>query len=50
MGVIHYFLGIEVVSFSKGYLLSRSKYIVDLFEHARLISNKIVDTPLERGV
>ena len=43
-------LDIEVVSSSKGYLLSQSKYIVDLFERARLTDNKIVDTPLETSV
>jgi len=43
LGVLHYFLGIEVTSSSKSYLLSQSKYIFDLLERVRLIDNKIVD-------
>ena len=43
-------MGIKFVSSSKGYLLSQSKYIADLLERARLIDNKIVDTPLKTSV
>jgi len=50
LGVLCYILGIEVVSSPKGYFLSQSKYIINLFEHARLTNNKIVDTPLETSV
>jgi len=50
LGVLHYLLGIEVASSFKGYLLSQSKYIVDLFAGARLTDNKIVDTPLKTSV
>lgn len=46
LGVLHYFLGIEVSCSSKGYLLSQIKY-TDLFYHECLTDNKIVDTPLE---
>ncbi|GJW13119.1 retrovirus-related pol polyprotein from transposon TNT 1-94 [Tanacetum coccineum] len=47
LGLLHYFLGIEVVSSPKVYLLSQFKYIVDLFDRARMTYNKIVDIPLD---
>ncbi|GJX49709.1 uncharacterized mitochondrial protein-like protein [Tanacetum coccineum] len=43
LGLLCYFLGIEVASSLKGYLLSQSKYIVDLFDRAIIIDNKIND-------
>ena len=49
LGVLRYFFSIEVAS-SKGYLLSRSKYIPDLFERVQLTNNKIIDTTLETSV
>ncbi|GJZ58695.1 putative nucleotidyltransferase, ribonuclease H [Tanacetum coccineum] len=47
LGLLHYFLGIKVASPLKGYLLSQSKYISDLFDRARMIDNKIVDIPID---
>ncbi|KAI3755837.1 hypothetical protein L1987_55646 [Smallanthus sonchifolius] len=47
LGLLRYFLGIEVAQSKKGYLLSHTKYISDLFHRARLFDNRIADTPLE---
>jgi len=50
LGVLRYFLGIEVASSPKIYLLFLYKYTTDQFEHARLTNEKIVDTSLEKSV
>ena len=47
LGSLLYFLGIEVASSPKGYLLSQSKYISDIFERSRITDNKTADTPIE---
>ncbi|GJS58058.1 uncharacterized mitochondrial protein-like protein [Tanacetum coccineum] len=43
LSLLCYFLGIKVASSPKGYLLSQSKYIADLFERSRMTDNKIDD-------
>nr|GEV79116.1 uncharacterized mitochondrial protein AtMg00810-like [Tanacetum cinerariifolium] len=47
LGLLCYFLGIEVASLPKGYLLSQSKYIADLFGRARMTNNKFGDIPID---
>ncbi|GFZ15868.1 hypothetical protein Acr_25g0002770 [Actinidia rufa] len=47
LGPLRYFLGIEVASSPKGYLLSQTKYITHILHHANLMDDKTVDTPLE---
>ena len=46
LGLLCYFLDIEVTSSPKGYLFSQSNYIVDLFD-SQISDNKIEDTPLD---
>ena len=40
-GSIQYFLSIEVASSLKGYLLSQSKYIIDILDHVHLIDTAL---------
>ena len=47
LGPLRYFFSIEVTYSPRGYLLSHSKYVVDILERARLTDNKTVDTPIE---
>ena len=47
LGSLGYFLGIKVAYSHKGYLLSQSKYVVDILERAGLTDNKTVDTPIK---
>ncbi|GJS65470.1 uncharacterized mitochondrial protein-like protein [Tanacetum coccineum] len=47
LGLLRYFLALEIASSLKGYLLSQSKYIADLFDRVKMIDNKIVDIPLD---
>ena len=47
LGLLHYFLGIEVTSYPKGYLLSQSKYANEIISRAQVTDDKVIDTPIE---
>nr|GEU54826.1 integrase, catalytic core [Tanacetum cinerariifolium] len=47
LGLLRYFMGIEVASSPKGYLLSRSKYIGDLLNRARITYKMVEDIPID---
>jgi len=50
LGLLNYFLGLEVTSNSMGYYLSQFKYANDLVSRARLTDNKIGLSPPEVNV
>uniref|UniRef100_A0A2N9GWD9 Integrase catalytic domain-containing protein n=1 Tax=Fagus sylvatica TaxID=28930 RepID=A0A2N9GWD9_FAGSY len=50
LGILSYFLGLEVTYSSDGYYLSQAKYASDLFSKAGLTDSKTVFTPLELNV
>ena len=50
LGSLWCFLGIKITSCSKGYLLSQSKYTVDILDRAYLIDTKTINTPLNINV
>ena len=47
LGILSYFLGLEVTSSFDGYYISQAKYAFDLLSKASITDNKIVSTPLE---
>ena len=47
LGLLSYFLGLEVSSSSDGYYLTQAKYTSDLISRARITDSKIVDTPIK---
>nr|GFA75449.1 hypothetical protein [Tanacetum cinerariifolium] len=44
---VRYFMGIEVSSLPKGYLLSYSKYICDLLDRAKITDKMVEDIPID---
>ncbi|KAJ9566607.1 hypothetical protein OSB04_002573 [Centaurea solstitialis] len=47
LGKLHYFLGLEVLSDSRGTYLCQAKYTSDLLSRAGITDQKVVSTPLE---
>ena len=50
LGILSYFLGLEVTSSSDGYYLSQAKYACDLLFKSPITDNKTISTPLEYNV
>ncbi|KAK2999967.1 hypothetical protein RJ639_024526 [Escallonia herrerae] len=50
LGVLNYFLGLEIGSSVDGYTLSQAKYASDLLSRAELTDSKTAPTPLEPNV
>lgn len=49
LGVLKYFLGLEVAYSNKGIFLNQRKYVLDLLHEIEKIGVKPVDTPIESG-
>jgi len=47
LGVLKYFLGIEVLHSNKGIFISQRKYIMDLLAETRIVDCKQADTPMQ---
>ncbi|XP_019179162.1 PREDICTED: uncharacterized protein LOC109174378 [Ipomoea nil] len=50
LGVLKYFLGIEVIRSKRGIFLSQRKYVLDLLEESGLLGSKPCETPMDQGV
>ncbi|GJU95664.1 retrovirus-related pol polyprotein from transposon TNT 1-94 [Tanacetum coccineum] len=47
LGLLCYFMGIEVASSPEGYILSQSKYICDLLDPKRITNKMVEDIPID---
>lgn len=44
LGSLRYFLGIEVIPFSRGHFLLKSKYAQNILQHACVLATKTIST------
>lgn len=49
LGLMHYFLGVEVLQTSKGIYISQTKYVADLLKKFRMMACKAFATPIAIG-
>nr|KYP75381.1 hypothetical protein KK1_008108 [Cajanus cajan] len=49
LGILKYFLGIEVARGKDGLFLSRRKYVLDIISEAGLLGARPVSTPMEQN-
>jgi hypothetical protein len=50
LGLLWYFLGIEISSTPEGFFLSQEKYIYDLLDYASLTDHRPAETPMELNI
>lgn len=50
LGQLHYFLGVEVYSFSDGLFLSQTKYARDLLDRAQVVGCRLISTSMAAKV
>ncbi|XP_068666396.1 uncharacterized protein [Aristolochia californica] len=47
LGLLKYFMGVEVFQFKNEIVLSQRKYVLDIFEDTRMMGNRLTDTPVD---
>jgi hypothetical protein len=50
LGLLHYFLGLQVLPLTDGLFISQSKYVMDLLTHFKMEYCKSCATPFHSGV
>ena len=50
LGILHYFLGLEVWQHSKGILLNQGNYTLDLLNRIGMLNWKAMKTPMETNL
>ena len=50
LGMLHYFLGIEVVQSANGIFISQKKYVQDILDRFQMKDCNLVSTPTEFGL
>ena len=50
LGLLHYFLGLEVVQYLDGIAILQQKYALDMLQRFNMLDCKLAPTPLQLGV
>jgi hypothetical protein len=49
LGILHYFLGLQILPLSNGFFIFQSKYVMDLLTHFKMAYCKTCATPFQYG-